>query len=229
LEKGLKMDKKKRGSLPSYGQTTDNENNPKGIRRRGEVLEAAILQAAWDELSELGYTQLTMEGVAARAKTNKAVLYRRWANKAKLVISVLHRYLPKFSFDVPDTGDLREDMLTLLHGITQPLQAIGAKTIHGLMVDRTGADIIASLPQLMHTGTAGKWTTATMVILKNAELRGEVNLEKISPRVISLPMDLIRFEILVTHEPISEKTILEIVDDIFLPLIHQQQSTIKEK
>ena len=59
-----------------------------------------------------------------------------------------------------------------------------------------------------------------ITILKNAELQGEVNLEKISPLIISLPLDLLRYEILVTHEPISDKTINEIVDDIFLPLVH---------
>jgi hypothetical protein len=59
-----------------------------------------------------------------------------------------------------------------------------------------------------------------MTILKNAEMRGEVNLEKISPRILSLPADLLRYQLLMTHEPISDKIISEIVDDIFLPLIH---------
>ena len=58
-----------------------------------------------------------------------------------------------------------------------------------------------------------------LAILKNAEKRGEVNLGKIRPRVISLPADLLRYELLTTHEPISETTITEIVDDVFMPLI----------
>ena len=36
-------------------------------RRRGPGLEAAILEAAWEELTEAGYAALTMESVAARA------------------------------------------------------------------------------------------------------------------------------------------------------------------
>jgi AcrR family transcriptional regulator len=48
-----------------------------GNRRRGEILEDAIIKAAWDELSDIGYNSLTMETIAARAKTNKVVLYRR--------------------------------------------------------------------------------------------------------------------------------------------------------
>ena len=123
---------------------------------------------------------------------------------------------------------LRNDVLILLLGIAQPLQAIGAKTIHGLMVERLGIDLISSLSQVRQPGTENKFTTAMMTILKNAELRGEVNLGKISPRVISLPADLFRYEILLTQEPISDKTITEIVADIFLPLVHAQPIIFKK-
>ena len=61
-------------------------------RRRGSKLEAALLQAAWDELTEAGYTAFTMEGVAARAKTSRAVLYRRWPNRPELVVAALHEH-----------------------------------------------------------------------------------------------------------------------------------------
>jgi AcrR family transcriptional regulator len=220
------MDEKKRERPSRSGQFIGKEGRHKGNRRRGEILEAAILQAAWDELSDVGYTHLTMEGVAARAKTNKAVLYRRWANKEKLVLAAFQKYLPRPANNVPDTGDLRNDVLALLLGIARPLQAIGAKTIHGLMAERLGTNLISLLPQIRQPGTEDKFTITIKTILKNAELRGEVNLGKISPRVISLPADLLRYEVLITQEPISDHTITEIVDDIFLPLV-QAQPNIK--
>lgn len=71
----------------------------------------------------------------------------------------------------------------------------------------------------MHPRNECKTTKPMILILKNAEMRGEINLEKISPRVISLPMDLLRYELFTTHKPISDKTIKEIVDDIFMPLV----------
>jgi len=36
-------------------------------------------------------------------------------------------------------------------------------------------------------------------------------------------MDLIRYEILIRHEPVSDATLNEIVDDIFLPLIRAKR------
>jgi AcrR family transcriptional regulator len=198
---------------------TGGANHEPLSRRRGAALESAILQAAWAELSDVGYTHLTMEGVAARAKTNKAVVYRRWPNKVKLVLAALHAYLPRPDSTVPDTGNLQEDLLRLLRSIALPLQAIGAETIHGLMVDYLGKDLIATIPQTMQADTEGKMALAMKTILKNAEARGEVKLEKIKPRIISLPIDLLRYELLVTHEPLSEQKINEIVDDIFIPLV----------
>jgi hypothetical protein len=206
-------------------QSESDKNTCKGTRRRGKVLEDAILEAAWKELCDVGYNHLTMEGVAARAKTNKAVVYRRWANKPTLILSVLHKFVPPLPLlpkEVPDTGDLRNDVFSFLHGIAKPLQIIGAETIHGLIVD-FGKDKLISIPQIIPPKEEDKLITAMITILKNAEMRGEVKLEKISLRIISLPLDLLRYELLTTHEPVSDKIIHEIVDDIFMPLIRHNQ------
>ena len=42
---------------------------PVSLRRRGPVLEQAILEAALEQLSTVGWNGLTMEGVAAGART----------------------------------------------------------------------------------------------------------------------------------------------------------------
>jgi AcrR family transcriptional regulator len=161
-----------------------------------------------------------MEAVAERAGTNKAAVYRRWPNKAKLVVAALHKHVPDPSNDVPDTGELRKDVLALIGAIAQPLQMIGAETIHGLMVEHLGKEFISSFPKIKHPGAAEeKWIAVMMTILKNAEQRGEITLKKISPRIILLPADLLRYELLTTHEPVSDETVTEIVDDIFLPLL----------
>ena len=76
-------------------------------RRRGEELEAALLEAAWQELVEVGFARLTMESVAVRAKTGVAVLYRRWPNKDDLVLAAIGHYGTTHPVEVPDTGSLR--------------------------------------------------------------------------------------------------------------------------
>lgn len=196
-------------------------NQKKDTRRRGEVLEEAILLAAWEELSQIGYSHLTMESVATRTGTNKAVLYRRWANKSELVIAALHRYLPKITNDVPNTGNLRNDVYTYLCARTKPLETIGTQTIRGLMMEpQVWRTIASAIPQVVKLKSENKLVAAMMSMLKNAELRGEVRLENLSPRIISLPVDLLQYESIMKQGPISNTTIAEIVDDIFMPLIY---------
>lgn len=204
------------------------DKQKKITRRRGEILEDAIMHATMDELAEAGYTHLTMESVAARAGTNKAVLYRRWANKSALVIAALHKNLPKITSEIPNTGNLRDDVYAYLHARIEPLRTIGAQTIRGLMAEPVvWQNIIAAMPQIVQKRQENKITAAIIAILKNAELRGEIQLEKLTSRIISLPWNLLLYELITRQEPVSDSTIAEIVDDIFMPLIHaaQQNST----
>jgi hypothetical protein len=57
-------------------------------------------------------------------------------------------------------------------------------------------------------------------ILTRAVDRGEIAAARLTPRIVSLPTDLARHEILMTFEPLTDEAINEIVDEIFLPLVH---------
>ncbi|MEH0575163.1 MULTISPECIES: TetR/AcrR family transcriptional regulator [Streptomyces] len=81
-------------------------------RRRGAVLERAILDAALEQLGTVGWNALTMEGVAAGAQTGKAAVYRRWPSKEDLVADALRAGLPRLDA-APDLGSVREDLVAL--------------------------------------------------------------------------------------------------------------------
>ncbi|WP_369216565.1 TetR/AcrR family transcriptional regulator [Streptomyces flavofungini] len=81
-------------------------------RRRGPVLEQAILDAALEQLSTVGWGGLTMEGVATAAQTGKAAVYRRWPSKEDLVVHALRAGLPRLD-SVPELGSVRDDLLEL--------------------------------------------------------------------------------------------------------------------
>ena len=89
---------------------TELTPEPVRRRRRGQQLESALLDAAWTELVEAGFANLTMESVAARAQTGIAVLYRRWANKDQLVLAAVAHYGQAHPIETPDTGTLRGDL-----------------------------------------------------------------------------------------------------------------------
>jgi len=178
------------------------------------VLEDALLQAAWQELSAVGYARLTMEGAAARAGTSKAVLYRRWPNRAELVLAAVRNRMPTMASEIPDTGTLRGDVLTVLRQLRHRYREIGPDIVHGLMTERheLPATVWQVVPEVM------------MTILRRAEERGEVRLRKVTPRIAALPGDLIRHELLLAHAPVSDAVLAEIVDEVFLPLVTARES-----
>jgi AcrR family transcriptional regulator len=185
-------------------------------RRRGEELEAALLQAAWDELVEAGFARLTMESVAARAKTGVAVLYRRWANKDELVVAAIRHYVTAHPVGTPDTGSLRGDMIALLTNGSSTqisLVAIVGAAFSGLLASTglTPAEvrerILADIPR------------QSSQIFARAHERGEIDLDCIPPAALAMPFDLLRHDMLMTYEPIPPDRVRAIVDDLFMPLV----------
>lgn len=81
-----------------------------GRPRSGEA-HRAILDATLELLQEVGFSALTVEGVASRAGVGKATIYRRWPSKLPLVVEAFGQ-LPAFE-DV-DTGTLAGDLKQML-------------------------------------------------------------------------------------------------------------------
>ena len=89
-------------------------------RPRSEEAHRAILDATLALLSETGYSALTIEGIAARARVGKATIYRRWASKLPLVIEAFAG-LP--GLEEVDSGDLAADLKQMLRSYLRDFHA----------------------------------------------------------------------------------------------------------
>jgi AcrR family transcriptional regulator len=185
-------------------------------RRRGEELEATILEAAWAEIRESGYQRLTVEGVAARAHTGKQVLYRRWPNRVQLAIAAIRHALGPVVPEVPDTGSLRGDYLEVLRAMARRARHYTPELLHGLLAEmpELGGEFFSTLPEVVTQ------------ILRNAAARGEIPSADLPERVAALPLNLVRYEGLrsvgawqVLDEGAAEQLFAEVLDQIFLPLV----------
>ena len=189
-------------------------------RRRGAQLETALLDAAWAELTAMGYSAFTMEGVATRAKTSRAVLYRRWSNRPELAGAAIRHQTKLAAADVPDTGTLRGDVLALLRHASGRVGEV-AGVISFLIADyfnETGLPAAV----LRERALAGE-PTAMQIVLDRAVARGEIGADRLSPRIASLPLDLVRHDVIMNRATVPDKTLVEIVDRIFLPLVLAEQ------
>lgn len=77
-------------------------------RPRSPETREKILKAAYEILNEVGFMDLTIEGVAARAEVGKPTIYRRWKNKTALAMDAfLEAVNPELAF--PDSGSVKQD------------------------------------------------------------------------------------------------------------------------
>lgn len=188
-------------------------------RRRGAALENAILEAAWTELLAVGYPALTMEGIARRARTSKPVIYRRWPSRVEVVIAALRKRSGSLADSVPDTGTLREDVLSVLRHMTRRFSEIPGHVRHGL-ISEAFTDV-----NLLEMNPASEVIPGVMrTILQRAAERGEIRSAQLPLRILKLPADLVRHEMVVLDSPVPEKVLSEIVDGIFLPLVKMRSA-----
>lgn len=185
----------------------------KARRRRGAALEAAILDATWEEMDANGYENLTLEAVAKRAGTSRPVLGRRWETRSQLVSAAIARFVAQNPIVVDDLGNLREELLMLLRQTVERSSPKLVRLIYEMQKDLE-AESSSFADLRSKVGRAGY---PTRQILDRAIARGEIDPERISPRLIRLPVDLARHQMVITFQPLSETDIAEIVDDIVLP------------
>lgn len=98
----------------------------KPLRRRGEALRQAVLDAAVDEVTARGIDNTSVATVAARAGVHETSVYRRFGTRSELLLAAsLERAARNVA--VPDTGALRTDLIALARSIGAYLQSpIGA-------------------------------------------------------------------------------------------------------
>jgi AcrR family transcriptional regulator len=156
-----------------------------------------------------------MDRIAARARTSKAALYRRWSSRAELVLDAC-RDQRVTELDAPDTGDLRADLLALLRQVSAKLASPLGGILRGLLAEITQDEDFSRLIQ-SRIHTAGP--TAISAVLARAVERGEVDPGIPGSRRALVATDLIRNQFLLYGAPIDDQVIVEIVDEVYLPLI----------
>ena len=85
--------------------------------RRSERSRRAILDAARQLVSELGYAKVSIEAVAARAGVGKQTIYRWWPSKGAVIFDsflALSEGAEGAGVVLPDTGDIEVDLKTVM-------------------------------------------------------------------------------------------------------------------
>jgi AcrR family transcriptional regulator len=184
-------------------------------RRRGEVLRDAILDAAWEELREKGWSGFRIERVAERAGTGKAAIYKRWANRAVLAQAAAHRMAEVSGTTWTATGQLRQELIDFLESAGRVLDGPFGEAARGIFAELGPSDDASEAVGELEGPPVG----IVVTLVERAQRQGELGARTPPASVINLGTLLVTHHYLRAWKAPSRGLVEEIVDLIWLPAL----------
>jgi AcrR family transcriptional regulator len=184
-------------------------------RPRDDTREQAILDAAIELLAEIGYDAMSIEAVATRAKSSKATIYRRWPGKAELVAEAMRRRSEPVLEDLPDTGTLRGDLLTMVQRMFDGMNGVDGGLMCGLAVAVRND---AEFGRLMTSHLHEQKLRSVASILARAEARGELP-PGVDPSLVLQVAPAVALFHQISGEPLDAAFAEHLVDRVLIPLL----------
>jgi AcrR family transcriptional regulator len=177
------------------------ESRPKrtGGSVRNQEAHAEVLAAAAALLKEVGFGELTIEGVAARSGVAKSTIYRWWRSKAELVMETFNQTVTQ-RVPVPDTGSVSGDLTYFvreLYRVSSFPWRVNA--MRGLM---TAAQFDPVFGEHLR-GWIGERRDVVAEILKRGQERGEIAPDIDFEHAVDLVFGPFWYRLLVEHAPLD--------------------------
>ncbi len=179
---------------------------PRG-RRRSRRSEEAILDATLALLGEVGFSGLTIDGIAARAGVGKATIYRHWPGKAHLVVDAFRSRIPPMP--APETGTLRGDLLAVVGFMVEGLSRSPLSRILPALVEAAESD-----PELERLFKVFGEERRTLIrgVLERAAARGELRSDLDLEVVLDCVVGPVFARRLVARKPLTPRYGEQLVD-----------------
>jgi AcrR family transcriptional regulator len=186
-------------------------------RSPGRPVNAAIdeqlLRATQDLLIEEGFERLTMDAVARRCAASKATIYRRWPSKTALVVAAAAALF--VAPDVPDTGDLREDLLACGRAYVQR----EGRTAQVLAAVLTASQHDTALRDAAHDALGAPYGELFESVLSRAVNRGSVP-ESTDVETLAEVFPAIAYQRVAARGLLLvEEDVVRVVDGVLLPAL----------
>jgi AcrR family transcriptional regulator len=186
--------------------------------QRGRKLDltrdVVIRDAALEVLAEVGYDRLTIDGIAARAHSSKATIYRRWPGKAELIVDALSSR--KGSPHFPDTGSLDGDLEAVAERFCGSDDRLDAQLMFGLI---TALAHDTDLREVFRRRFIDLRIAGLREVFERAADRGELSEHDDLDLVVEILPALVVHRLLVAGEAPDRVFIDRVLAEVILPLV----------
>ncbi len=175
-------------------------NNTAVPARRQTKTRERALAAATRILRRDGYSQLTMERVAAESGVAKTTLYRRWPTRAALCMD-LYLDLAGRELEIPDTGEIAADLRQIVGAVVHlQTRTVAGSVFLGLIAE---AQINPETRQAWVAEFAERRREVTRAVLKRAIARREIRPDTDIDLFIDALGGATTFRLLQGHAPLN--------------------------
>ena len=159
-------------------------------------------------LNEVGFMDLTIEEVAAKAEVGKPTIYRRWKSKTALAMDAfLEAVTPEIAF--PDTGMVKEDFREQMQKIVKLMNSSRGEVLANVIgCGQADKELITAFRE--------NWLTprredAKRIFQRGVE-RGELREGIDAETAIDALYSPLFYRLLLKHQPLTDNFVDELVD-----------------
>lgn len=128
------------------------------------------------------------------------------------MLAAIRERVPLPLEEVPDNGNLRDDVCGVLRAMNQNNIQVMLNAFYGLVAE------MGNMPLASYIFPHGRQNRTMSILLERAVERGEVSAEAVTPEC-SLCRPIWPAMVMLYNAPMSEETIANIVDEVYLPLV----------
>ena len=196
----------------------ETPNRRPGSERRHE----AILQTAIELVIEFGFRAVSVESIAAKTGVAKTTIYRRWPNKAAIVMDAFMERLLRTQF--PVTERALDSIRLQMHTMARAFRSKDGAVLKALLAE-------AQFDPELATAIRERWTlprrklalTVFQRAVSQGDLRPDIDLEA----TIDLLYAPMYYRLQRATAPLSDAYIDEIFDQVMKGLLQREERISK--
>ena len=169
-------------------------------RRRSEHVGTAVLEATRELVAEGGYSAATIEAIAARSGVAKTSIYRRWPNRATIVVELLLRIATE-RVPIPTGRDPKRALRTEMKGVAEVADEVPGQLLRALVGEaQRDPEVAAALID----GVFQPRSEASSRAVRRAQSEGAMR-EDVAPLLaVDLLFGPIFYRMLIRHQPLND-------------------------
>ncbi|MGL5832101.1 MAG: TetR/AcrR family transcriptional regulator [Waterburya sp.] len=151
-----------------------NKTNQKTPGRpRSAKSHQAMLKAALELLGEVGFENMSIEAISARAGVGKTTIYRRYNSKEELIADAIESI--RQDVVIPDTGNLDHDLDELIENAAQIILSPLGRQAVAMIISSAASN--SQFAQIYWTKYLQPRREAFASVIERAKIRNEIQVD----------------------------------------------------